>query len=51
MLPDGTQLGVAVAGPTRYAAPPLDLGDLSFALSGASFRASPVAGNQTVVIP
>ena len=51
VLPDGTQLGVAVAGTTRNAAPPLDLGDLSFTLSGASFRASPVAGNQTVVIP
>jgi hypothetical protein len=51
VLPDGTQLGVAVAGPTRYAAPPLDLSDASFTLGGTSFSASPVAGNQTVVIP
>jgi hypothetical protein len=51
VLPDGTQLGVAVAGPARYPAPPLDLSDLSFTLSGAGFRAAPVAGNQTVVIP
>jgi hypothetical protein len=51
VLPDGTQLGVAVAGPARYAAPPLDLSDDSFTLGGASFHASPVAGDQTVVIP
>jgi hypothetical protein len=51
VLPDGTQAGVAVAGTSRYAAPPLDLGDLSFTLNGASFRAALVAGNQTVVIP
>lgn len=51
VLPDGTQLGVAVAGATRYAAPPLDLSDNSFTLGGTSFRAAPVAGNQTVVIP
>jgi hypothetical protein len=57
VLPDGSQVGVAVAGPTRYAAPPLDLsdsgadGDGSFTLDGTSFQASPVAGNQTVVIP
>ena len=51
VLPDGTQLGVAVAGTTRYPAPPLDLNGLGFTLGGTSFRASPVAGNQTVVIP
>jgi hypothetical protein len=51
VLPDGTQLGVAVAGATRYAAPPLDLSDDSFTLSGTGFRAAPVAGNQTVVSP
>jgi hypothetical protein len=51
VLPDGTQLGVAVAGPAKYAAPPLDLTDGSFTLDGTSFRASPVTGNQTVVIP
>src|SRR5580692_795152 len=51
VLPDGTQLGVAVAGTARSPAPPLDLNDLSFTLGGTSFRAAPVAGNQTVVIP
>jgi len=51
VLPDGTQLGVAVAGTTETAAPPLDLSDDSFTLSGSSFQAAPVAGNQTVVIP
>jgi hypothetical protein len=44
---------VAVAGTTRSAAPPLTLsgGDGSFTLDGTSFQASPVAGDQTVVIP
>ena len=51
VLPDGIQLGVAVAGPTKYAAPPLDLSDDSFTLGGASYTASVVAGNQTVVSP
>jgi hypothetical protein len=51
VLPDGTQVGVAVAGATRYAAPPLDLSEDSFTLDGTSFRAAPVTGNQTVVIP
>ena len=51
VLPDGIQLGVAVAGTTKYAAPPLDLGDDSFTLGGESYRASAVAGNQTVVTP
>jgi hypothetical protein len=51
VLPDGTQLGVAAAGATRYAAPPLDLSDNRFTLGGTSFRASPVAGDQTVVSP
>jgi hypothetical protein len=51
VLPDGAQLGVAVAGTTKTAAPPLDLSDDSFTLDGTSFRAAPVAGNQTVVIP
>jgi hypothetical protein len=51
VLPDGTQLGVAVAGTTRSGAPPLDLSDGNFTLDGASFQASPVAGNQTVVTP
>jgi hypothetical protein len=40
-----------VAGTARSPAPPLDLNDLSFTLGGTSFRAAPVAGNQTVVIP
>ena len=51
VLPDGTQLGVAVAGTAKYAAPPLDLSNDSFTLNGASFPASEVTGNQTVVIP
>jgi hypothetical protein len=51
VLPDGIQLGVAVAGTTKYAAPPLDLSDDSFTLGGESYSASAVAGNQTVVTP
>jgi hypothetical protein len=51
VLPDGTQLGVAVAGTTKYAAPPLDLSDGNFTLDGSTYQASPVAGNQTVVTP
>jgi len=51
VLPDGTQVGMAVAGTTRYPAPPLDLANGSFTLGGASFKATPVAGNDTVVSP
>ena len=51
VLPDGTQVGVAVAGTTKYPAPPLDLANGSFTLDGASFKAAPVAGNDTVVSP
>jgi hypothetical protein len=51
VLPDGTQLGVAVAGTTKYPAPPLDLSDNSFTLDGSSFTAAPVAGQDTVVSP
>jgi len=51
VLPDGTQVGMAVAGATRYPAPPLDLANGSFTLGGASFKATPVAGNDTVVSP
>ena len=51
VLPDGTQVGVAVAGATKYPAPPLDLANGSFTLGGASFKAAPVAGNETVVSP
>jgi hypothetical protein len=51
VLPDGTQLGVAVAGKTKYPAPPLDLSNGSFTLDGASFTAAPVAGQDTVVSP
>ena len=51
VLPDGTQLGVAVAGTTKYPAPPLDLSNDSFTLGGASFTAAPVAGKDTVVSP
>ena len=51
VLPDGTQLGVAVAGTTKYPAPPLDLSNDSFTLNGTSFTAAPVAGKDTVVSP
>jgi hypothetical protein len=51
VLPDGTQLGVAVSGTTASPAPALDLGDDSFALNGASFTAAPVDGNDAVVGP
>jgi hypothetical protein len=51
VLPDGTQVGLAVAGTTKYPAPPLDLANGSFTLRGGSFKATPVAGNDTVVSP
>ena len=51
VLPDGTQVGVAVAGTTKYPAPPLDLSNNSFTLDGSSFTAAPVAGQDTVVSP
>jgi hypothetical protein len=51
VLPDGTQLGVAVAGTTKYPAPSLDLSNDSFTLDGTSFTAAPVAGKDTVVSP
>lgn len=51
VLPDGTQVGLAVAAATKYPAPLLDLANGSFTLGGASFKASPVAGNDTVVSP
>jgi hypothetical protein len=51
VLPDGTQVGVAVAGTTKYAAPPLSLSHNSFTLDGSSFTAAPVAGQDTVVSP
>ena len=51
VLPDGTQLGVAVSGTTANPAPALDLGDNSFVLDGTSFTAEPVDGNATVVGP
>ena len=51
VLPDGTQVGMAVAGTTKYPAPPLDLANGSFTLNGSSFKALPVAGSDTVVSP
>lgn len=51
VLPDGTQLGVAVAGTAKSPAPPLDLGNDSFVLGGATFTAAPVAGDDTVITP
>ena len=51
VLPDGTQVGVAVIGSARQPAPPLDLIDGAFTLDGGSFTAAQVAGNATVVSP
>ena len=51
VLPDGTQVGLAVAGATKHPAPPLDLSNNSFTVGGASFKATPVAGKDTVVSP
>lgn len=51
VLPDGTQAGVTVAGSAKSPAPPLNLGNGSFTLDGTSFKAVPVAGNDTVVLP
>jgi hypothetical protein len=51
VLPDGTQLGVAVIGSTRQPAPPLDLSDGAFTLDGSTFTAAQVAGNANVVSP
>jgi hypothetical protein len=51
VLPDGTQLGVAVAGTTKTSAPPLDLSNNRFTLDGTTFTAAPVTGDETVVIP
>lgn len=51
VLPDGTQFGVAVAGSAKTPAPPLNLGNGSFTLDGTSFKAAPVTGNETVVLP
>jgi len=51
VLPDGTQSGVIVAGGAKTPAPPLNLSDGSFTLDGSSFKAAPVAGDETVVLP
>jgi hypothetical protein len=51
VLPDGTQVGVAVEGTAELAAPPLDLIDNGFTIDGASFTAALVAGQDTVVSP
>ncbi len=51
VLPDGTQLGVAVAGTAKHPAPALNLSNDSFTLDGGSFKAAPVVGQDTVVIP
>lgn len=51
VLPDGTQFGVSVAGTAKTPAPALNLSDGSFTLDGTSFKAAPVAGNETVVPP
>lgn len=51
VLPDGTQVGVTVAGNAKSPAPPLNLSNGSFTLDGTSFKADPVTGNETVVLP
>ncbi len=51
VLPDGTQVGLAVAGGAEHPAPPLDLSNGRFAVGGASFMATSVAGTDTVVSP
>jgi hypothetical protein len=51
VLPDGTQVGVAVEGTAKLPAPPLDLSDNGFTIDGASFTAVLVAGKDTVVSP
>jgi hypothetical protein len=51
VLPDGTQVGLAVAGATRYPAPTLNLVTNEFTVGGVSFPASPLAGTATVVGP
>ena len=49
LLPDGTQVGLAVAGATRYPAPTLNLVTNEFTVGDVSFPASPLAGTATVV--
>jgi hypothetical protein len=51
VLPDGTQVGVAVEGTAKVPAPPLDLSDNGFTIDGASFTAALVAGKDAVVSP
>lgn len=51
VLPDGTQAGVAVAGKTDSSAPALNLATFAFTDGGGSFRAAPVAGDDSVVSP
>jgi hypothetical protein len=51
VLPDGTEVGLAVAGATRYPAPTLNLVTDTFTVGGASFTAGPVDGTATVVSP
>jgi hypothetical protein len=51
VLPDGTQVGVAVEGTAELPAPPLDLSDNGFTIGGANFTAASVPGQDTVVSP
>ena len=51
VLPDGTQVGLAVAGGTVHPAPPLDLSDGRFTVGGAGFMATTIAGTDNVVSP
>lgn len=50
VLPNGTQVGIAVEGKTKVPAPSLNLSNGSFTLDGSSFTASLVAGQDTVVL-
>jgi hypothetical protein len=51
VLPDGTQVGLAVAGGASHPAPPLDLSNGRFTVGGVSFMATSIAGTDTVVSP
>ena len=51
VLPDGTQVGLAVAGGASHPAPPLDLSNGRFTVGGVRFMATSIAGTDTVVSP
>jgi hypothetical protein len=51
VLPDGTQVGLAVADGASHPAPPLDLSNGRFTVGGETFVATSIAGTDTVVSP